>query len=190
MFSRGVNLIAGSAINVTYYIENYVATASTNTGNYELTVGTDQTAASQTTIVGSEVGISNTTYVQKSFNFTAPSTGTFYFAFHNTSPANATGTHALLVDNFVVTQTLGTSEFLSSNLNVYPNPARNVINFSNDVSAVISTIEMTDLNGRVVKSEKFNATNGQVSISDLSTGVYMMKIKTDQGSAVKKIVKE
>lgn len=189
MFSRGVNLVAGSDVNVSYYIQNFVAT-STNTGNYELTVGSDQTAASQTTIVGSEVGISNTTYVQKSFNFTAPSTGTFYFAFHNTSPANAAGTHALLVDNFVVTQTLKSNEYLSSKLNVYPNPARNVITISNDINAVISTIEMTDLNGRVVKTKDFNAATGQISVSDLSTGVYMMKIKTDQGFAVKKVVKE
>lgn len=189
MFSRGVNLEAGSDVNVSFYIENFVAT-STNTGNYELTVGTDQTAASQTTVVGSEVGISNATYVQKSFNFTAPSTGTFYFAFHNTSPANAAGTHALLVDNFVVTQTLKNNEYLASKLNVYPNPARNVINISNDVNAVMSAIEMTDLNGRVVKTQDFNATTGQISVSDLATGVYMLKIKTDQGFAVKKVVKE
>ena len=190
MFSRGVNLVSGSSISVTYYIQNYVATASTNTGNYELTIGTDQTAASQTTVVGSEVGISNATYVQKTFNFTAPSTGTFYFAFHNMSPANATGTHALLVDNFVVTQTLKNNEFLASKLNVYPNPAKTVITISNDVNAVINSIEVVDLNGRLVKTQKIDATSGQVSVSDLSTGIYLMKIKTDQGFAVKKVVKE
>ncbi|WP_293872392.1 T9SS type A sorting domain-containing protein [Flavobacterium sp.] len=189
MFSRGVNLVAGSSVDVTFYIENFV-NGSTNTGNYELTVGSAQTVASQTTVVGSETGISNATYVQKTFTFTAPSTGVFYFAFHNTSPLNAAGTHALLVDNFVVTQTLGISEFLSSKLNVYPNPANNVINFSNDINAIITAIEMSDLNGRIVKLQKFNVTNGQVYISDLSTGVYMMKITTDQGIAVKKIVKQ
>ncbi|HNP33173.1 MAG TPA: T9SS type A sorting domain-containing protein [Flavobacterium sp.] len=189
MFSRGVNLVAGATVDVSFYIENFVS-SSTNTGNYELTYGNAQTAASQTTVVGSETGISNATYVQKTYSFTAPSTGTFYFAFHNTSPLNAAGTHALLVDNFVVTQTLKNNEYLASKLNVYPNPAKNVINFSNDVNAVVSRIEMTDLNGRVVKTESVNATSGQVSISDLSTGVYMMKIITDQGLAVKKIVKE
>ena len=189
MFSRGVNLVAGSAIDVTFYIENYV-NGSTNTGNYELTVGNAQTVASQTTVVGTEIGISNATYVQKTFTFTAPSTGVFYFAFHNSSPLNAAGTHALLVDNFVVTQTLGINEFLNSKLNVYPNPANNVINFSNDANIVVSLVEMTDLNGRIVKVQKFNVGNGQVSIGDLSTGVYMMKITTDQGIAVKKIVKQ
>jgi hypothetical protein len=49
---------------------------------------------------------------------------------------------------------------------------------------------MTDLNGRTVKSEKVNAAEGQISVSDLATGVYMMRITTDQGVAVKKIVKQ
>jgi hypothetical protein len=49
---------------------------------------------------------------------------------------------------------------------------------------------MTDLNGRVVKSQVMNTTEGQVSVSDLAAGVYMMKITTDQGVAVKKIVKQ
>jgi hypothetical protein len=189
MYSRGVNLIAGSDVTVTYYVQNYVAT-STNTASYELTVGTAMDVASQTTVVGSETGLSNATYVQKTFTFTAPSTGVFYFAFHHTSPANAAGTHALLIDNFVVTQTLGTNEYLSGKFNVYPNPAANVINIANTVDATINTIEMSDLNGRVVKSVKMNAAEGQVSVSDLATGVYMMKISTDQGVAIKKIVKE
>jgi hypothetical protein len=189
MFSRGVNLVSGSNVTVTFYIENFVAT-STNAGNYELTVGNAQTAVSQTTVVGSETGITNAAYVQKTFSFTAPSTGTFYFAFHNTSPANAAGTHALLVDNFVVTQTLKNNEYLASKLSVYPNPAKNIVTISNDINALINTIDMTDLNGRIVKTLNLNATNGQISIGDLSAGVYLMKIKTDQGFAVKKVIKD
>jgi hypothetical protein len=89
-----------------------------------------------------------------------------------------------------MTSVLGTNDFLSSNFSVFPNPAKNVINFSNDTNAVVSLVEMTDLNGRVIKSQKVNATEGQISISDLATGMYMMKITTDQGVATKKIVKQ
>jgi len=35
-----------------------------------------------------------------------------------------------------------------------------------------------------------NGTEGQISISDLSAGVYMMKVVTDQGTATKKVIKE
>ena len=73
---------------------------------------------------------------------------------------------------------------------MYPNPSSSIVNISSDVNAIISTIEMLDLNGRVIKSQKINATEGQISVSDLATGMYMMKITTDQGVAVKKIVKQ
>lgn len=82
------------------------------------------------------------------------------------------------------------NQLTDAGFSVYPNPAMNVINFSNTTDAVVSSIEMTDMNGRIVKSEKVNATEGQISVSDLTTGMYMMKITTDQGTAVKKIVKQ
>ena len=97
----------------------------------------------------------------------------------------------MIIDNFSVTQTtLSTNDFLSSKFSVYPNPVNNVINFSNDQNAVVSSVEMADLNGRVVKTVKVDATEGQISVNDLATGMYMMKITTDQGTAVKKIVKQ
>ena len=49
---------------------------------------------------------------------------------------------------------------------------------------------MTDLNGRIVMTKSVNATQGQIAIGDLATGMYMMKISTDQGVATKKIIKE
>ena len=104
------------------------------------------------------------------------------------SAATATAVNMRL-DSFSFTSVLGTNDFLSSKFSVYPNPATNVINISNE-DAVISSVDMTDMNGRVIKSTKFNATQAEVSIGDLATGIYMMKITTDQGVATKKVVKE
>ena len=50
---------------------------------------------------------------------------------------------------------------------------------------------MTDLNGRVVKTVNVaDSSNVQVNISDLSVGVYMMKIVSDKGTTTKKVIKE
>jgi hypothetical protein len=94
------------------------------------------------------------------------------------------------LDSINFSSVLGTNDYLTSKFSVYPNPVSNIINFSNEANAVVSTIEMSDLNGRVVKTVNVNATEGQVSVSDLATGIYMMKITTDQGVAIKKIVKD
>lgn len=108
--------------------------------------------------------------------------------------ANASSTSATF-DNLVIrasaTDTLlENANFASTvDFSVYPNPSNDVVNISNSTNAIISTIEMTDLNGRVVKNVSLNATEGQVNISDLSTGVYMMNVSSDQGSITKKIIK-
>jgi hypothetical protein len=189
LLSRGVNLTAGSDVTITYYDRNYLGTGSTGSASYEVTVGTDQLVDSQTTVLSTVTNLTSTAFALKTVNFTTPATGVYYFGFHNSSPVNA-GTQALIIDNVTINQTLAVSEFLASKLNVYPNPANNVINFSNDVNATVNTIEVADLNGRTIKSIKVNATEGQISVGDLATGMYMMKFTTDQGTAVKKIVKE
>lgn len=102
-----------------------------------------------------------------------------------------------LVDNVTVTA-VATENLLSTNSNilsvndfsVFPNPTKDIVNVSNTTSS-INSIEITDLNGRVVKTvNAIDASNAQVNISDLSTGVYMMKIVSDKGTTTKKVIKE
>ncbi|MEO8516712.1 MAG: T9SS type A sorting domain-containing protein [Flavobacterium sp.] len=191
LFSRGMNLTAGSTTTITYYVRNYQATGSTNNASYQLTVGSDQTAASQTTVVATETGLSNAAFVLKTFNFIPPSTGTYYFRFLHNSPANGTGTHALIVDNFTVTQVLSAKDFLFSKISVFPNPATNVVNISNADNLDITKVEMVDINGRVIKAvTPKTMSNIEINISDLTSGVYFMNIKTNEGMTTKKIIKE
>ncbi|HLF52808.1 T9SS type A sorting domain-containing protein, partial [Flavobacterium sp.] len=189
LFSRGINLTAGSSVTITYYLSNFQNT-TTATGSYQLTVGNSQSIASQTTVLANETGVTGAPFVLKTYTFTPPSTGVYYFGFRNYTPMNATGTHALIIDNFTVTQTLKTDEFLSSKFSVYPNPVKDVISITNSENITINEIQLTDLNGRVVKQKTFNQVSDiQVNISDLASGIYMMNINSDQGSATKKIIK-
>jgi hypothetical protein len=189
MFSRGINLVAGQLVTVSFYINNY-QNGTTATGNYQLTVGNSNTVASQTTTLGTENGITTAGFVQKTFTFTPTSAGVYYFGLRNNSALNAAGTHALIVDNLSVTQTLSVDEFLNSNFSVSPNPANDFITVSNSENIFVNAISITDLNGRVVKQNSFsNLSNVQVNISDLSSGVYMINISSDKGSVTKKIIK-
>ena len=189
MFSRGVNLTSGSNVTITYYLSNYQS-GTTNTGSYQLTVGNAQSVASQTTVVGSETGLNTAAFTLKTFNFTPPSTGVYYFGFRNTSAANAAGTHALIVDNFTVTQVLSTSDFVASKLSVYPNPVNNILNITNNAGLQINKTVITDINGRTVKTLNHDGVSElQINISDLNAGIYFMNIETNEGTATKKIMK-
>lgn len=74
-------------------------------------------------------------------------------------------------------------------LRISPNPAKDVLTISNQ-DTTFNSIEVTDLNGRVVAATKPNAVETtQVNIADLSAGVYMVKIVSDKGTVTKKIIK-
>lgn len=189
MFSRGFNLSAGSDVTITYYVSNFQS-ASTTTGSLDFTVGDAQTSASQTTVLLSETGLNIAAFTQKTVNFTPPTAGVYYFGFRNFTPT-ATGTHALIIDNFSVTEVLGIDEALQTQFSVFPNPAKDYLTISNSMDASIQGIELSDLNGRIIKNIKVaNTTEAQLIISDIAQGVYMLKIVSDRGTLVKKIVKE
>jgi len=119
------------------------------------------------------------------------------FDFVSAVPNTNAAVSELVFDNITVKATpeealLGVTQnpIAEKNISVYPNPTMGIVNFSNNTNAIFNKVEVADMNGRVVKSDVVNATEGQISISDLSAGVYMMKITTDQGVATKKIVKQ
>ena len=89
-----------------------------------------------------------------------------------------------------VVSPLATKDFIGSKFLVTPNPANDFINISNTENIKVSNIKITDLNGRVVKQNNFdNVSNINLNVSDLSSGVYMMNINTNEVSTVKKIIK-
>ena len=185
LFSPAVSLQSGEQVTVSFYTRS-----TTSPRTLRVTVGSDNDSAMQTTqlaalnITAGTVWNLNTIPV-----YTAPAAGIYYFGFNDNSAATATAVNMRL-DTFNFATNLSTNDVLSSEFGVYPNPVKNVINFNSSVNALVSTIELTDLNGRTVKTVNVNATEGQISVSDLATGMYMMKITTDQGVAVKKIVKQ
>jgi hypothetical protein len=97
----------------------------------------------------------------------------------------------LYFDDLLLSQeSLGTETFAASRFVVSPNPTSGIFNINSKDHLDIKTVSLTDMNGRVVKQTSFEAiTNVQMNISDLATGVYMMKISSTEGSVTKKIIK-
>jgi len=185
-YSRAISLQAGEVVTFNFKTRLYPATGVPMTFN--VTVGTAQTAAAQSTVLQSFTENSPTAYTQRTASYTAPTTGIYYFGFHNNSPIGTVQSF-LFFDTLEFTSVLGTNEFLDSKLSVYPNPTKGLIDISNDTDATISSVEVSDLNGRVVKRISLG-NDTQVNISELSQGVYLLKIISDKGIVTKKVVKE
>lgn len=97
----------------------------------------------------------------------------------------------LTVDNILVQATsLGTENFKVAAIGIYPNPSNSIVNIANVNDSSLESVAIADINGRVIKTVGVNSlASGQIDISDLSNGVYMMTIATNQGTTTKKLVK-
>jgi hypothetical protein len=96
------------------------------------------------------------------------------------------------VDNVSLTPAseLGTSELNSGNndIQIFPNPAHSIITIISS-SLNIESIELYDMSGRILRTEKVNKKDIRLDISNYPKGTYLVKIITDKGNFVKKIIK-
>ncbi|GGB66137.1 hypothetical protein GCM10007424_02620 [Flavobacterium suaedae] len=191
LFSRGIELGPNDVATLTYYVKKRIGAGTGNVNNLGVFVGTDRTVEAQTTNLVPATDITNEEWVMEQVQFAAPSAGVYYFSFNYTAPAQAQANFGwVVIDNVEVTATASIDEVSASQLSVFPNPANNVVNIVNTSNNLVNAVEVVDLNGRTVKSVKFDGVSeAQINISELSSGVYMMNITTDNGSVTKKIVK-
>jgi Secretion system C-terminal sorting domain len=77
---------------------------------------------------------------------------------------------------------------LVGSIKIFPNPANNFININ--AKSNINKIQITDLNGRIISNENFNSENVSLNLEQLSIGMYLLKIETNNGSTTQKIIKE
>lgn len=83
-----------------------------------------------------------------------------------------------------------TNQFDLPEVLVYPNPTRQQINISYK-NGFIKEVKIFDISGKEVKKLSVNNTQSVLSIHDLPSGMYILKILCDKGESIyKKIVKQ
>lgn len=73
-------------------------------------------------------------------------------------------------------------------ITLYPVPTQSVLNIAVQNGAIVNNIEVYDLNGGLVYNSKGNST--QINISHLTTGTYLVSVKTSKGVHNEKIIKK
>lgn len=86
-----------------------------------------------------------------------------------------------------VTITLGINDFDLTKLKYWPNPVDDVFTI-NYIDRIIN-VKVFDLNGKLVKSSNYDKQTVELDLSDLSSGTYMINIKTKESSQFVKIIK-
>ncbi|SFN77009.1 Por secretion system C-terminal sorting domain-containing protein [Paenimyroides ummariense] len=109
--------------------------------------------------------------------------GTTYYAViigANGCPSLPTPIEAIIV--------LGVNDFDLSKLKYYPNPVSDQLTIT--YTEAITNVEVFDLNGRMVMKRNFDNETVQLDFSTLSSGTYMLNIKTKENSQFIKIVRK
>lgn len=84
-----------------------------------------------------------------------------------------------------VTSTVDIEEYTSETA-IYPNPATDMINISTDNQ--IQRVEIFNMQGQLVKVQTGEVTS--ISVKDLANGLYTLKLTTDNGTSMHKIIKK
>jgi hypothetical protein len=80
---------------------------------------------------------------------------------------------------------LGLKSNIISDTRIYPNPTSDIINIESVIP--IEKTEVYDLYGKLVAT---NHNSTSINIYNLAAGVYLFKIKTNEGYALKKVIKK
>ncbi|MCF6132831.1 T9SS type A sorting domain-containing protein [Flavobacterium wongokense] len=77
---------------------------------------------------------------------------------------------------------------VDASISIYPNPTRGNVNIN--CNNTIKSIQLYDIQGRLLQTSLIDKNETSIDISNQANGVYFVKIISDKGMGVKKIVKE
>lgn len=106
--------------------------------------------------------------------------GSLAMGYHGPGNSGAT------VANF----TLGTENFTAESFKMYPNPAKGFTKLELPDFVSGGEIKVYDNLGRVVRVQAISESQVTINTSDLTTGSYMVVVRTDYGNATKTLIVE
>lgn len=106
-----------------------------------------------------------------------------------TSGSNFSGPKSKIAQiQFAAEVNLGTGNFDKNSFTAYPNPVKDILNLS--FTQNISTVAVYNLLGQQVLFMRMNANKGQVDMSSLATGTYLVKVNSENAVKTVKVIKE
>ena len=89
---------------------------------------------------------------------------------------------------YTVSTTGNTLNNIEQNISIYPNPTNGIVNISLDNSITKADIAVYNAAGTIIANT--TAQRPQLNLSEAAAGIYFVKITTDKGNFIQKIVLE
>ena len=84
----------------------------------------------------------------------------------------------------VTTNGWGVSENKKLNVKVYPNPAESLVNVT---AEGLRNVELIDMMGRIISRNESSETTTTIDLSNLTSGIYLLRITTENGVATQRL---
>lgn len=155
-------------------IQNWTVTSNTVTSGVRTVVGTRARStgdANDYTFSASSQPL-NIVWARKLANFTV--------SYHGGGSCGVT------VSNF----TLGNADFNVEAFKLFPNPAKGLTSIELPANINDAQVKIYDNLGRIVRNQSITKSDNNVTTSDLSTGSYLVVVRTDYGNATKTLIIE
>lgn len=92
--------------------------------------------------------------------------------------------------NILATGTLGFNEVnLEKQFVLYPNPVSDILSFKNANGLKIESMKITNISGETVHFDNTAENNNSIDVSQLSTGIYILSIVSQEGTQKLKFIK-
>jgi hypothetical protein len=117
-------------------------------------------------------------------SYTATQTGNYTATYVLPDYTKCTSTSAITTISSLATNDF---ESLNKSIAVYPNPTNGIITISNQDNLTIEKVEIVDVLGKIVSVKTENTS--QIGISEMTNGLYFLKMYSGENVFVKKIIK-
>ena len=88
-----------------------------------------------------------------------------------------------------VFEVLSTSDFEKDNsVTVFPNPSKGIVIIKSENN--VRSVQVFDIQGRLLQTQIANESSMTLDMASQQSGIYFIKIKTDKGVKVEKLIKE
>lgn len=85
-------------------------------------------------------------------------------------------------------QTLSINDTELSSVNIYPNPANDIITLERNLLNEAIQLHLTDVLGKEIKTGKLTNTKAAIDVSNVQEGIYFLILQTSNATATKKII--
>ncbi|MFA6867685.1 MAG: T9SS type A sorting domain-containing protein, partial [Bacteroidales bacterium] len=117
--------------------------------------------------------------------FDVETPGYYYIAFHCLSPKTTHNIAQLYIDDLSIRVAVDVEEPQNIDVMVFPNPANADIQIQ--ANYTINKVDVYNLLGQKVLSQHYNTKYATLQVSDLTEGLYIVKVNTDNGEIVSKV---